>query len=78
MENIQKEFDLKLAHVTQEKLTAENKALKLQKQLEKIKNAPKPVQIDLSAVVNKAVDKDGKQVLSEADSKALSNLKEEV
>lgn len=76
VDQIKKQYDVTVSKLNQEKLAAENKALKLQKQLEKIKNAPKPVQIDLSSVVKKADDKEQKS--SEAELKALTNLKEEV
>lgn len=76
VDQIKKQYDVTVSKLNQEKLAAENKALKLQKQLEKIKNAPKPVQIDLSSVVKKADDKEQKS--SEVELKALTNLKEEV
>ncbi len=48
VEKIKTHHDLSIAQITKEKETAETKAQKLSKQLEKIKNAPKPIKIDLS------------------------------
>lgn len=72
VEQIKKQYDLDVTQLGKEKVEAENKVLKLQRQLEKLKNAPKPIKIDLSS---EAISKH-KQ--SEQESRTVANLKEEI
>ncbi|CDW83112.1 UNKNOWN [Stylonychia lemnae] len=69
VEQIKVQYDVEISKITQDKVQAENKAMKLQKSLDKIKNAPKPVKIDLP------VNNEQKQ---QDNAKVIQSLKEEV